>query len=127
MVTLQCGDVTGLGYTYSHSTAAALARDLIEKAVQGQDAFATNAIFSAMRYEQRNYGREGVAATALSAVDIALWDLKAKLMGQPLVRVLGQMRGKLGPAGHRAAVARAGSPTGSQGFNGWSRPAVSAL
>lgn len=92
VVTLRCGETTGLGYTYSHGTAAPLARDLIEKAVKGQSAFDTNAIFSKMRYEQRNYGREGVAATALSAVDIALWDLKAKLMGQPLVSLLGQMR-----------------------------------
>ncbi|WP_231966753.1 enolase C-terminal domain-like protein [Terriglobus roseus] len=92
LVELKCGDVTGLGYTYSHKAAALLARDLIDKAVAGSDPFDTNAIFMKMRYEQRNYGREGVAATALSAVDVALWDLKAKLMGQPLVRALGQMR-----------------------------------
>lgn len=92
VVELQCGDVTGLGYTYSHRTAALLARDLIDKAVNGQSAFNTNAIFTKMRYEQRNYGREGIAATALSAIDIALWDLKAKLMGKPLVSLLGQTR-----------------------------------
>lgn len=92
VVELKCGDVNGLGYTYSHKTAAPLARDLIGNVVKGQSAFDTNAIFTQMRYEQRNYGREGVAATALSAVDIALWDLKAKLMGKPLVSVLGQMR-----------------------------------
>lgn len=92
VVELACGDGTGLGYTYSHKTAALLAQDLIDKVVVGSDPFDTNALFARMRYEQRNYGREGVAATALSAVDIALWDLKAKLMGQPLVRVLGQMR-----------------------------------
>jgi L-alanine-DL-glutamate epimerase-like enolase superfamily enzyme len=92
VVTLQCGDVSGLGYTYSHKTAAPLARDLIEKAVAGHSAFATNAIFTAMRRHQRNYGSSGVAATALSAVDVALWDLKAKLLQQPLVSVLGQTR-----------------------------------
>ena len=92
VVELTCGDVTGIGYTYSHKTAAVLARDLIDKAVKGQSAFDTNAIFTKMRYEQRNYGRDGVAATALSAVDVALWDLKAKLMNQPLVSLLGQMR-----------------------------------
>ena len=92
VVELKCGDVTGLGYTYSHKTAAPLARDLVTKAVGGRSTFDTNAIFTKMRYEQRNYGREGVAATALSAVDIALWDLKAKLMGKPLVNLLGQMR-----------------------------------
>lgn len=92
LVELKCGDVTGLGYTYSHKAAAVLARELIEKVVIGANAFDTNAIFTRMRYEQRNYGREGIAATALSAVDVALWDLKAKLLVQPLVHVLGQMR-----------------------------------
>ncbi|WP_047497044.1 enolase C-terminal domain-like protein [Terriglobus sp. TAA 43] len=92
LVELKCGDVIGLGYTYSHKAAALLARDLIDTAVARSDPFDTNAIFTKMRHEQRNYGREGVAATALSAVDVALWDLKAKMMGQPLVRVLGQMR-----------------------------------
>ena len=44
------------------------------------------------RRPQRNYGSEGIAATALSAVDIALWDLKAKLLGQPLAKLLGICR-----------------------------------
>ena len=92
LVELECGGMTGIGYTYSHGTAALLARDLIQEQVQGSDPFDTNCIFSAMRKAQRNYGREGVAATALSAVDMAVWDLKAKLLGQPLCKLLGQVR-----------------------------------
>jgi L-alanine-DL-glutamate epimerase-like enolase superfamily enzyme len=92
VVELVCDHAKGLGYTYSHPTAAPLARDLIEKAVHGVNAFQTNAIFAKLRSLQRNYGSSGIAATALSAIDIALWDLKAKLMNQPLVSLLGQMR-----------------------------------
>ncbi len=92
VVELTCGQTHGLGYTYSHSVTAPLVRDLIEKAVTGADPMDTNAIFTKLRYEQRNYGREGIAATALSAIDVALWDLKAKLLGAPLVSLLGQMR-----------------------------------
>src|SRR5262249_11820316 len=40
----------------------------------------------------RNIGRPGVAATAISAVDIALWDLKARLLGQSLAGLLGPAR-----------------------------------
>ncbi len=92
VVELDCGDTKGLGYTYSHKVTAPLARDLLAKSVKGADPFDTNAIFTKLRYEERNYGREGIAATALSAIDVALWDLKSKLMGKPLVSVLGQMR-----------------------------------
>ena len=45
-----------------------------------------------MRKAQRNYGMEGIGATALSAVDMALWDLKARLLGQPLCKLLGTVR-----------------------------------
>lgn len=92
VVELKCEREMGLGYTYSHKTAAPLARELMEKHVRGRDPFDTNALLSAMRKAQRNYGRDGIAATALSAIDIALWDLKAKLMGKPLCALLGQMR-----------------------------------
>ena len=92
VVEMKCEGVTGVGYTYTHKTAAPLARELMKKHVEGQSPFDTNALFSAMRREQRNYGREGIAATAVSAIDIALWDLKAKLLGKPLCFVLGQMR-----------------------------------
>jgi L-alanine-DL-glutamate epimerase-like enolase superfamily enzyme len=92
LVELACGDVKGVGYTYTHSTAAPLAQSLINEVIVGSDPFQANALFSRLLYKQRNYGRSGIAACALSAIDIALWDLRSKLMDQPLVHVLGQMR-----------------------------------
>ncbi|HEV2577769.1 MAG TPA: enolase C-terminal domain-like protein [Acidobacteriaceae bacterium] len=92
VVEIRCEQSTGVGYTYSHKTAAPLARELMKEHVYGRSPFDTNALFSSMRKAQRNYGRDGIAATALSAIDIALWDLKAKLVGAPLCAVLGQMR-----------------------------------
>ena len=92
VVELAAGDAEGIGYTYSHATAAALAQDLMNRAVEGADPFRTAAIFAEMRKLQRNYGSEGIAATALSAIDMALWDLKSKLLGQPLANLLGRVR-----------------------------------
>ena len=91
VVELEAGGQTGLGYTYSHEIAAPLARNLIAHIV-GFDALDSSALFAAMRKSQRNYGREGVAASALSAVDIAVWDLKAKLVRLPLAKLLGEVR-----------------------------------
>jgi len=92
LVELEAGDETGLGYTYAHKSAALVARELIEKHCIGHDAMITRELFDSMRRSQRNYGSEGIGATALSAVDIALWDLKAKLLGQPLAKLLGTCR-----------------------------------
>ena len=92
LVSLDAGDAQGMGYTYTHKLAAPLIRDLLGQAVIGADPLDIPTIFSKLRYFQRNYGREGLAATALSAIDIALWDLKAKLLDLPLVQLLGQMR-----------------------------------
>jgi L-alanine-DL-glutamate epimerase-like enolase superfamily enzyme len=92
VVEMECDGAAGLVYTYSHKMAAPLARELMQKHVEGQSPLDTNAIFSAIRKAQRNYGRDGIAATALSAIDVALWDLKAKLAGKPLCELLGMMR-----------------------------------
>ncbi len=92
VVELEADGTRGLGYSYCHKTAAPLARELMKEHVVGRSALDTNACFSSMRKAQRNYGREGIAATALSAVDMALWDLKATLLGQPLCKLLGMVR-----------------------------------
>lgn len=92
LVQVQAGAVTGLGYSYTHRTAAPLARELMQEHVMGRDALDINACLSSMRKAQRNYGREGIAATALSAIDMALWDLKARLFGQSLCTLLGKVR-----------------------------------
>lgn len=91
LVELQAGEVTGIGYTYAQETSAPLARELLKQVI-GQDPSDTNRIFSAMRKSQRNYGREGIGAASVSAIDIAVWDLKAKLLGQPLCKLLGMVR-----------------------------------
>jgi L-alanine-DL-glutamate epimerase-like enolase superfamily enzyme len=91
VVEIEAGGVTGLGYTYSQAVAAPLARALLKK-LENEDAWDIPRLFSHLRHAQRNYGREGIAATALSAIDVALWDLKGKLLQQPLLHLLGAMR-----------------------------------
>src|SRR5207248_9207219 len=60
--------------------------------VRGCDPMSIDACWGAMIRHVRNIGRRGVAAMAISAIDNALWDLKAKLLGIPLVALLGQVR-----------------------------------
>lgn len=74
------GGRTGLGWTYSPAAAADLIGGLLEPAVRGTDPMDVPRAHEAMRRAVRNAGRPGIAAMAVSAVDTALWDLKARLL-----------------------------------------------
>jgi L-alanine-DL-glutamate epimerase-like enolase superfamily enzyme len=82
----------GLGYSYASAAAASVVHELLEQAVVGHAVDDVRAAWGAMVAAVRNIGRPGVAATAISAVDVALWDLKGRLAGQPLGRLLGAQR-----------------------------------
>jgi L-alanine-DL-glutamate epimerase-like enolase superfamily enzyme len=80
---------TGTGWTYTHHAAAELINSALAPVVTGRDCDAVPAANEAMRRALRNIGLPGLGAMAVSAVDIALWDLKARLHDLPLHRLLG--------------------------------------
>jgi len=82
----------GLGFSYCAAAAAPLIRELLAPAVVGRPVADVRASWEAMVRAVRNVGRPGIAATAISAVDVALWDLQARAAGQPLFRLLGARR-----------------------------------
>jgi L-alanine-DL-glutamate epimerase-like enolase superfamily enzyme len=92
VVQATAGDEKGLGYTYADSATADLIHHLLAKVVEGRDAMAIPACWDAMIGRIRNLGRPGIASMAISAVDSALWDLKARLLDLPLVALLGAAR-----------------------------------
>jgi L-alanine-DL-glutamate epimerase-like enolase superfamily enzyme len=83
---------TGLGWTYAPAAAGHLIGELLAPAVAGLPPTDVPAANEAMVRAIRNVGRAGVAATAISAVDVALWDLKARLLGVRLATLLGVAR-----------------------------------
>lgn len=82
----------GLGYTYADTSVATLIHGKLESVVKGCDAMNVPEAFHKMVHSIRNLGRPGIASMAISAVDIALWDLKARILGIPLMRLLGATR-----------------------------------
>ncbi len=92
VVEAKADDVTGLGYSYADAATARLIRDTLVPIVRGRDALAVPAAWHAMVHAIRNLGRPGICAMAVSAVDNALWDLKARLLGLPLVTLFGAAR-----------------------------------
>ena len=72
-----------------------LAETKLASVVTGADALCPPIAWREMSVQLRNAGQPGVGAMATSAVDIALWDLKARLLGQPLYRVLPAFRNRV--------------------------------
>ncbi|WP_300060255.1 mandelate racemase/muconate lactonizing enzyme family protein [uncultured Roseobacter sp.] len=91
-VTLENGR-EGTGYTYNggrggHATAAMITHDLAPFLV-GRDAEDVEALYEAMQWHMHYVGRGGILSFAISAVDIALWDLRGQASGQPLWQMAG--------------------------------------
>lgn len=83
------GPHTGIGWTYGAPAAAAVVRDELAPLLTGRDPHDTSGAQEAMNRAVRNTGRPGLVSGAISAVDLALWDLRGHLLGLPLVRLLG--------------------------------------
>lgn len=92
MARASAAGVTGIGWTYGLAAAANVITDKLADVVRGCSALDVPAANDAMCRAVRNAGKPGLVAMAISAVDIALWDLKARVLGVPLVRLLGAAR-----------------------------------
>jgi L-alanine-DL-glutamate epimerase-like enolase superfamily enzyme len=83
----------GSGYTYTVGSGGAAVQTLVERNIEpllrGADAELIEAIWQKMWWGLHYGGRGGPTSLAISAVDIALWDLKARRYGTPLWRLLG--------------------------------------
>lgn len=84
------GNEIGLGYTYGSAPVTAVARHLADTCLLHQSPFDIPLLHASMLGAVRNDGSRGIAAMAISALDIALWDLKARLLGVPVAQLLGR-------------------------------------
>ncbi len=92
VVTVRAGGLTGLGWTYGPTAVTSIVRELLAPVVIGRAALDVPGAWEAMLRRVRNATRIGVVGYAISAVDVALWDLKARLLELPLHRLLGTVR-----------------------------------
>lgn len=89
LVRVSSGGAVGLGWTYAPAAAAAVVQHTLATEVTGKSAMDIGACYQAMVRSLRNAGRQGIGSCAISAVDIALWDLKSRLLDLPLHHLLG--------------------------------------
>ena len=94
VVELIAGGETGLGYTYGDTAVALILSDL-KSEIEGHHVAELPVLWSRMLARLRNMGRQGATSMAVSAIDIALWDLKAKQSGLALAELLGCSRDAL--------------------------------
>ena len=92
VVEVEAGGETGIGFTYGPPAVAALVQGELAEVVRDADPLAPQAAWARMSGAVRNALGSGLSAYAISAVDIALHDLKARILGLSLADLLGRWR-----------------------------------
>lgn len=92
VVELAAGPAHGVGWSYTSGGAAGVIGELLVPCVLGKDPGAIAEIELEMARAVRNIGRPGIGGSAIAAVDVALWDLRARLLGLPAVDLIGRVR-----------------------------------
>lgn len=126
IVDVVAGGARGIGYSYAAGAAAGVVRDVLAPVVVGRDAFDVAGIWVEMFHAVRNIGRSGIAASAIAAVDVALWDLKAKLLDIPLASLLGRVRDGISAYGSGGFTSYSDEQLRDQ-LGGWARDGMRAV
>ncbi|KWV57057.1 mandelate racemase [Bradyrhizobium macuxiense] len=120
VVYVSAGGRLGLGLTYAHASVLAVIEELLAPAIANHDCFDVGGCWIAMQRAVRNVGRSGIASCAISAIDLALWDLKAQLLNVPLAKLLGCCRGLVPVYGSGGFTSYSNEELGEQ-LGHWSR------
>lgn len=86
-----CDGITGTGWTYGPAACAQLITAQLAPVVEGRDPMSVPGTWLEMVHTVRNDTRAGVAGYAISALDVACWDLKARLLHRSLVDLFGRV------------------------------------
>jgi L-alanine-DL-glutamate epimerase-like enolase superfamily enzyme len=126
VVEVEAAGRRGIGYSYTDRSAAVLIESLLAARVRGLDAIDVPSAFAAMLSAVRNVGRPGVASSAIAAVDTALWDLKAKILGVSLAALLGSVRDSVPVYGSGGFTSYAVDRLREQ-LGGWAEQGIAAV
>ncbi|MBV8051429.1 MAG: mandelate racemase [Acidobacteriaceae bacterium] len=126
IVHVSAGGETGLGYSYADEATAKLIAARLADSIRGRNAMDLPACWWAMVNSVRNLGRAGIASMAISAVDIGLWDLKARILGVPMTALLGTVRSEVPIYGSGGFTSYSNEQLQSQ-LGGWAASGTSMV
>jgi L-alanine-DL-glutamate epimerase-like enolase superfamily enzyme len=126
LLTLRGGEWEGIGYTYGHPSIAQLIKTTFSTFLKDADVFDITYILKKCVDAVRNDGLPGIAAHAISAIDTALWDLKAKVLGIPLCKLWGSAREKMPVYGSGGFTSYTEKELKKQ-FEGWQAKGITAF
>ncbi|MBI3543503.1 MAG: mandelate racemase [Deltaproteobacteria bacterium] len=89
----------GLGYTFADAATAGLVSEVLAGQIRGLSPLDVPLVWNRMVRSVRNLGRSGIASMAIAAVDMSVWDLKAKLLGVSVLDLLGAARHRIAAYG----------------------------
>jgi L-alanine-DL-glutamate epimerase-like enolase superfamily enzyme len=126
LVEARAAGMTGIGYTYADAATGRLIEDTLADVVCGRNVLDVPACWAAMVHQIRNLGRPGISSMAIAAVDVALWDLKAKLLDVSLVTLLGAAHDAVPVYGSGGFTTYSDEQLQAQ-FSGWVAEGITAL
>ncbi len=126
LVELEAGNKKGLGYSYAHAATAQVITGILRDLVIGRDVMQLPGITQSMIRAIRNNGYSGISMMAVSAVDNALWDLKAKILELPLVSLLGKVKNEMLLYGSGGFTTYGDAQLATQ-FNNWQAQGIQYL
>lgn len=123
---MAAGNAVGTGYTYGNRATAVIAETLAEKCLLHQSPFDIPRLHQSLLREARNDGTRGIAAMAISALDVALWDLKARLLGCPVAQLLGRAHDRVPVYGSGGFTSYSDSQLKKQ-LSGWADAGITMV
>jgi L-alanine-DL-glutamate epimerase-like enolase superfamily enzyme len=118
--------IAGLGYSFADIATAHLIDSHLKRVVAGRECLNIPGLWASMGHAVRNLGRPGVCSMAISAVDNALWDLKARLLGLSVVDLIGRARDGIPAYGSGGFTSYSDDQLRLQ-FRGWAEQGLMAV
>jgi L-alanine-DL-glutamate epimerase-like enolase superfamily enzyme len=123
---IKAGGETGLGYTYGNKAAGIVAQHIGEKCLLRESPFDIPRLHAAMIQQVRNDGSRGIASMAISALDVGLWDLKARLLGCSVARLLGSLQPSVAVYGSGGFTSYSNEQLTEQ-LSGWAQSGIRSV